>query len=173
MKMNRTSIGIGLVLAGALTAVAWNSQEQDISKLGVDNIYNPAGTTVTVNDSLTVNGTLTASTITASATNITAGTVLNAVDGHNVTNLNGANIEAGNIDEARISNALVHATSVGDAGTIFTGDTFTAGGAITGSGGITIISGAYTGVLNIVSTTLTLVVNGTVTNVLDADITSE
>ena len=106
MKMKRTSIGIGLVLAGALTAVAWNSQEQDIYKLGVDNIYNPAGTTVTVNDSLTVNGTLTASTI-------------------------------------------------------------------TGSGGLTIISGAYTGVLNIVSTTLMLVVNGTVTNVLDADITSE
>lgn len=43
---------------------------------------------------------------------------------------------------------------------------------VTLSGPITIISGGYTGVLNIVSTTLTMVVNGSVTNVLDADITT-
>jgi len=44
-------------------------------------------------------------------------------------------------------------------------------GAITANGGITIITGAYTGVLDVVSTTLTFVV-GSATNVLDADITT-
>lgn len=55
---------------------------------------------------------------------------------------------------------------------------FTSDGTVQGAGlksasaGITIISGAYTGVLNVVSTTLTFIVNGSVTNVLDADITT-
>lgn len=58
------------------------------------------------------------------------------------------------------------------------GATVTAGGLTVTAGdttvnsGVTIITGAYTGVLDVVSTTLTFVVNGSITNVLDADITN-
>ena len=48
--------------------------------------------------------------------------------------------------------------------------TLTASGTAQVGAGLTIVSGAYTGLVNIVGTTLTLVVNGSVTNVIDADI---
>lgn len=108
------------------------------------------------------------------AANIALGGTFPAVVGTALTALNGENIQDDTIDDDSIDFADVTGAdlTLTDCGAI-AGTTITASGAITGSGGLTIISGAYTGVLNIVSTTLTLVVNGTVTNVLDADITSE
>ena len=76
---------------------------------------------LTIVGDVSLTGTLTADAIEASATNITAGTVLNAVAGQNVTNLNGAHIASGDIAEERISNALVNATTVGDAATVLAG----------------------------------------------------
>ena len=70
-----------------------------------------------------------------------------------------------------IDDNAVTAAKIG-AGTV-PSDVTGADGGWTVASGITLgMGGAYTGVLNIVSTTLTLVVNGTVTNVLDADITT-
>lgn len=108
-----------------------------------------------------------------SAANLTAGTTASAINGASITNLAGGNIASGNIDVARISEALKAPGAIG--GTTPAAGAFTtvaASGAITANGGITIVSGAYTGVLNVVSTTLTFVVNGATTNVLDADITT-
>lgn len=68
-------------------------------------VLNVEGAVAIVGD-VSLTGTLTADTIEASATNITAGTVLNAVSGINVTNLNGANIASGNIALARMTNAF-------------------------------------------------------------------
>lgn len=80
-------------------------------------------------------------------------------------------------DDATIGGTLTVTGVMTPSGGISAAGNVTASGSLTGSsllssGGLTIISGAYTGVLNIVSTTLTLVVNGSVTNVLDADITT-
>lgn len=86
-----------------------------------------------------------------------------------------ADIKDGEIVNADINaSAAIVATKLATAVQTSLGkaDTAMQPGTASVSAGLTIVSGAYTGVLNIVSTTLTLVVNGATTNVLDADITT-
>lgn len=244
-RMSRVVIGFAVGLV-AFSAVAWDHASRSIYELEVDNINNPAGSVIGIADSVSMVGNMTVTgnvTVTGAGTfGVITGTITNFTgNGVNITNLQGGNIAAGNIAEGRISNALVNATTVGDAGTVLSGvgtaitalngeniqdgtidddsldftditgadltltdvtalttlGATTLGGTtvaitnnatvagtfgVTGasslgetrlSSGLTFISGAYTGVLNIVGTGFTLVVNETITNVIHADITSE
>lgn len=174
-----------LSIAGTMTAVSTNGASTN--------------TIITV-DAEMDGAHIKAESVTASAldptivTNVLAdGMTLPAVNGAAVTNIAGGNIASGDIALARVSaglpaydvagftNGILDAARVPfDAPGAIGGTTPAAGsfstvdasGAVTANSGLTIISGAYTGVFNIVSTTLTFVVNGSITNVIDADITT-
>lgn len=147
---------------------------------------------MTVTGNVTVTGAGTFGVITGTITNFTG-------NGVNITNINGKNIQNGTIgddslDFTDITGAdltltdvaaltTLGATTLGGTTVAITNNATVAGTfGVTGasslgetrlSSGLTFISGAYTGVLNIVGTGFTLVVNETITNVIHADITSE
>lgn len=187
-----------LGLAGQ-TAVAWDDANRTVSKLGVETIENPSSTNITASDIWTfatnviVNGKVeiagsatVTGTFSAGATNITAGTVLNAVSGANVTNLNAANIRAGtvvtaisglaitnmsasnisqgNLAFARMTNGLSEAAVT--VGSLTTTGIITAVqykiGAIAGWGGV-ITNGVGTGVTNYLYLSGGLVTNSVTT----------
>ena len=174
---SRTVVGIGLavgLVVGASTAVAWDDANRTVSKLGVETIENPSGATVTVNDNLTVNGTL-------------SGTITNFTgNGVNVTNLQGGNIAAGNVALARVTNAFATATAIGNATTALDGE----GSSVTNLNGANIATGnipvarltnafvvtlqpAYaSGDFRIANTTQLVFFASGVTNLIDADITT-
>jgi len=174
-------------VVAATVCMAWDSQVKSIYKVETTTLENPEGTTITLNDTISA-ASLTAGTslpavngnavTNLNAANIRAGTVLPALNGGSVTNLNGENIQDDTIDDDSIDFADVTGAdlTLTDCGAI-AGTTITASGAMQGTvitltgNSLTFMSGAYTGVLSIASTTLQFVVNGTITNVLDADIT--
>lgn len=103
-------VGIGLAF-GALTAVAWDNQNQDIYRVGVNQIYNPSGDRVTFNDAVGVVGNV---TITGAVT-VTAGSTYSG--GITNTSLNGCTIDGGTAHNDGVWTNLTLNAPVIDGGT--------------------------------------------------------
>jgi hypothetical protein len=186
-------IGVGLVVAMFIGGAAWRHAVLSIYSLETSAMSNPEGSVITVNDGLTVVGTVSATAIGGASVPVTAASLtttgaVNIAEGQLTdSTIVSADIKNGEIVDADINaSAAIAASKIVEADPIWaaTSNTITAGAALGATSlqpsgqlltrGIIIIdaTGAYTGVVDIVTTTLTLVVNGTVTNVIDADITT-